>query len=77
MAGDSTYNPRTDKGPMLQLSGVSVAVQSFKARREELQALADCLPKSREARKRLGGTAPLYATNLLGRMWPWQVSYGD
>lgn len=45
-------NPRTDKGPMLQLSGVSVPVQSFKARYEELQALADCLPESREGRKR-------------------------
>lgn len=52
VADDSSYNPRTDKGPMLHLSGVSVPVQSFKARYEELQALADCLPESREARKR-------------------------
>lgn len=51
VADESSY-PRTDKGPMLQLSGVSVPVQSFKARCEELQALANCLPESREARKR-------------------------
>ena len=52
VTGDASYNPRTEKGPVLQLSGVSVGVQSFKARSEELQALADCLPESREARKR-------------------------
>ena len=40
------------KGPVVKLGGISVAVQSFKARMEELQALADCLPSSREARKR-------------------------
>ena len=43
---------RGEKGPVLQLSGVSVPVQSFRARLEELQALADCLPASQEARKR-------------------------
>ena len=39
-------------GPVLHLSGVSVPVSSFKARLAELQALADCLPASPEARKR-------------------------
>ena len=41
-----------EKGPLLQLSGVSVPVQSFRRRLEELQALSDCLPAGKEARKR-------------------------
>ncbi|CAI8057331.1 Chromodomain-helicase-DNA-binding protein 2 [Geodia barretti] len=43
---------RGEKGPVLQLSRVSVPVSSFKARLEELQALADCLPASQDARKK-------------------------
>ena len=43
---------RGEKGPVLQLSRVSVPVLSFKARLEELQTLADCLPDSQEARKK-------------------------
>lgn len=40
------------KGPILQLSGVTVPIQSFQSRLNELQTLADTLPTSQEARKR-------------------------
>jgi chromodomain-helicase-DNA-binding protein 1 len=57
------------KGPVVKLGSISVAVQSFKARMEELQALADCLPSSREARKRYRMVTRAKPVNWPGVRW--------
>lgn len=67
VASDPDYSP--ERGPVLLLSGVTVPVQSFKARLEELQALADCLPASREARKRYRMVTRAKPVNWTGVRW--------